>query len=192
MKDLYEKLSAPFTTTDINGRVIPAHKWKMLTRNGVCVPYIDARQVAERLNQVIGVDNWSDTLIETNGNGMICEITINVGDKVITHSNIGMPSEYEREKGMASDAFKRAATKFGIGAYLYEIQPVTVPTIVKNGKKVPATNKGIELKDGEALSSYINSMHPLTMKLVEIYKALSPDKQKEHKEIFGKIMEDLK
>lgn len=189
-KEILKKLSAPFTMIGVDNKNHAGHKWKVKITKGdfaVCVPYINARQVTQRLNEVLGIDGWSDVLIETAGDALICELTIDVGDKKITRSNVGMPSEYAKEKGKASDALKRAASKFGIGEYLYNMQPVKLQKISKNGKIYAATSDGKALMTGEELSSYINLKHPLRAKFVEIYESLTKEQKKEHGDKFVDI-----
>ena len=175
-RDIFAELAAPFTAKDGN----PSHKWKPQTVNNnfaMCVPYIDARQVTSRLNEVLGVDGWGNTLAETSGSGMICELTIYLADKEISKSDIGVPSEYAKEKGSASDALKRAAVHFGVGAYIYAMEPVKLKSGVLNNKKYACTDDGEILETADALTSYINLMHPLRAKWIEIYNSISPDNQ---------------
>lgn len=193
-EEMLKALSAPFTMIGADGKVYPAHQWKVNTTNtgvAVCVPYLDARQVVNRLNEVFGVDGWSNLLLETNGLGMICEITANIEGKEIRRSNIGTAGEYQREKSMVSDAIKRAATNFGIGAYLYDMQPVSLKLVISGGKKYAAMQNGEILKTGDELTSYINTLHPLRLKLTEIFNSISKEKQPEYSEIFTKIWEEL-
>ena len=189
-EEILKALSAPFTMTTESGEVMPAHKWKAQTTKGdgaVCVPYIDARQVASRLNEVLGIDSWSDTLIETGESALICELTIVIDGQEVTRSNIGVKSEYAQQKGMASDAFKRAAAMFGVGAYLYEMQPVKLAKVTKNGKIFPATADGIALVTGDELTSYINLKNPLRAKLIEIFNSLSAENQKAYSAKFTEL-----
>ena len=194
MKNIYKELSAVFEQKAPNGKMLPMHKWKVQTtkgKNAMCVAYVDARQVTQRLNEVLGVDNWSDTLVEMNTEGIICEISANIGEKVVTHSNVGVGGSIHKEKTEASDAFKRAATKFGVGAYLYELEAVSLPIAVVGGKKVASTSEGVPLVTGADLTSYINTMHPLRLKLAEIWNAIPKTKQSEYSEDFAKIWEEL-
>jgi len=175
-QEIFQKLAEPFTTMGPDGKVYTAHKWKMQTNSGICVPFIDSRQVSFRLNEVLGVDGWKDSLIESAGNYIICELTLTIDGHDITRSDVGTPGNIEKEKGQASDAFKRAAVKFGIGAYLYNMEPVQMKT-VRAGKIYPATEKGDPLKTVDALTSYINQKHPLRAKFVEIWNSLDKVKQ---------------
>lgn len=193
-KDYLKELSAPFEVQGADGNIYPAHKWKVAMTKGKyaqCVPYIDARQVAARLNQVLGVDGWTDTLIETAGDGVICELTCIIAGTKVTRSNVGVPSEYAKTKGMASDALKRAASKFGVGAYLYEFEPVNLAKVSKAGKIYAATEDGKALVTGDELTSYINMKHPLRAKLTEIYNALNSENKKELSKTFETIWKKI-
>jgi len=83
--------------------------------------YVDARYVQDRLDDVVGSDNWSNTF-EMIGDTLFCSITIVFPDgKVATKKDCGTESNVEKEKGEASDAFKRAAVMLGIGRDLYDL-----------------------------------------------------------------------
>jgi len=83
--------------------------------------YVDARYVQDRLDDTIGTENWSNSFAVID-NTLFCSITINFPDgESVTKSDCGTESNVEKEKGEASDAFKRAAVMLGIGRDLYEI-----------------------------------------------------------------------
>ena len=190
-KNIYEQLSARFETIGANGQVIPSHKWKVNTTkygHAECVPYIDARQAIGRMNEVFGVGGWSNALIEMSGAGVICEITAIIDGKEITKSNVGTPGNFEKEKSQASDAIKRACSNFGVGAYLYEMEPIQLPLV---GKFAATRKEKTPLKSGAALTSYLNTFSALRMKLTDIYNGISKEKQQEFSEMFTKIWEEL-
>lgn len=85
------------------------------------IAYIDARDVASLLDDVVGKENWKDSYQEIKGN-LFCSIGIFFNGKWIEKSDVGTPSDFEKQKGEASDAFKRAAVKWGIGRFLYDIK----------------------------------------------------------------------
>ncbi len=187
-EEILKKLQAPFEVNGADGKIYPDLKWKVQSTKGdeaVCVPYITARQVSMRLNKVLGM-NWSDTYIEMNREALICEITINVEGESIGRSGIGVPSDYAKEKGMASDSFKRAAVKFGIGAYIAEMEPVNLEKIRK-GDKIYASINGKALVSGAELSSYINQKHPLRAKLSEIYNSITNNKDSKIQKLFTEL-----
>ena len=91
---------------------------------GMVVGYIDARDVAERLDST-GV-TWSDsyTVLQMASTWVVeCRLTIDG----ITRTDVGTGDGEESAKSAYSDAFKRAAVKFGVGRYLYNIPTSWVP-----------------------------------------------------------------
>lgn len=101
--------------------------------------YKDARVDMRILDEVFGQMNWQRHHELINGN-LFC--TVSVWDKEknawVSKQDVGVESMTEKEKGQASDAFKRACFNIGIGRELY-----TAPTIFINLTKadVSASNK---------------------------------------------------
>jgi len=85
---------------------------------GAELAYITARDVMDRLDDVVGMANWQ-TKYSWIGDRMICELSIKIGDQWITKSDGADDSNIEGAKGGISDALKRAAVLFGIARYLY-------------------------------------------------------------------------
>jgi hypothetical protein len=83
--------------------------------------YIDARDVMERLDDVVGINNWN-TEYKDLDNRCVCKLSVRYVNDFdwITKSDVGTQSTFEGEKGMYSDALKRAAVQHGIGRYLYD------------------------------------------------------------------------
>lgn len=99
--------------------------WKPQAVKGdkaMVIAYIDARDVQERLDQVVGVSGW-ETSYEPLGDSMLCKLRVKIGEVWVTKMDVGSPSEQpdagDRIKASVSDALKRAAVNFGIGRYLY-------------------------------------------------------------------------
>jgi len=84
-----------------------------------CVAYVDARDVMDLLDEVCGSENWQDEYYQVK-NTMCCKIGIRIGDNWIWKTDGGAMSDIEAEKGEISDAFKRAAVKWGVGRFLYD------------------------------------------------------------------------
>ena len=87
--------------------------------------YVDARYVQDRLDEIIGVGNWSSDFIEIKGS-LFCRITIsylrdNKEIGIVSKMDCGTESNVEKQKGEASDAFKRAAVQLGIARDLYNL-----------------------------------------------------------------------
>jgi hypothetical protein len=89
----------------------------------------------DRLDAVLGAENWQDRY-EFHGVRTICYLSIRIEDEWITKGDGAGDSDVEAEKGAISDALKRAAVKWGIGRYLYDLSSPWVPceTYEKGGK----------------------------------------------------------
>ena len=82
--------------------------------------YKDARVDMKILDETYGVGNWQRTHEVINGN-LFCNIEL-WNDKIsqwIKKQDVGTESYTEKEKGEASDSFKRAGFNVGIGRELY-------------------------------------------------------------------------
>lgn len=161
---VFSRLSEPFAADEIHWRV---------GGGGTILAYIDARQVVERLNYVVGSENWFDqyepiSFVNTevrdvtdleglrdrleekgvntknifwfnkggyitglkqksyadyeyndlNFGGVRCSLNV-LG---VVKQDVGTVSIADQIKGAHSDALKRAAVKFGIGTYLYDLK----------------------------------------------------------------------
>lgn len=113
MPNLFKKLKQPFPTEKVSFRVGAMTKTK---DKAIALAYIDARDVMDRLDDVVGEGNWQ-AKYPFEG---CCELSIYVNDSWVTKANCAGETKVEGEKGQASDAFKRAAVLWGIGRYLYE------------------------------------------------------------------------
>lgn len=121
-KDLLEKLSEPFYPNEIEWRVQSASE-----RNGVynllVVPYLDSRAIMKRLDQVCG-GLWKDdfeSIQVKNSEAFRCRLSLKIGDEWVTRTDAAEASDIESVKGGHSNALKRAAAKWGIGRYLYDL-----------------------------------------------------------------------
>jgi len=134
-------------------------KWRVQSntpdgRNCIMVPYLDSRQVQQRLDEVVLPQNWSNTFEAESGTA---SISIFINGEWITKSDVGTDSKVEKEKGKASDAFKRAAVLWGIGRNIYAIGTKLLPNNPE--KKRPMTDKGQVLWTGDQQSLYLNGMN---------------------------------
>jgi hypothetical protein len=80
--------------------------------------YKDARVDMNILDEVFGSENWQRTH-EVIKDNLFCNVDILVNDKWIRKQDVGTKSMTEKEKGEASDSFKRACVNVGIGRELY-------------------------------------------------------------------------
>lgn len=82
--------------------------------------YKDARCDQNVLDETVGEENWQRDHKEVKGN-LFCGVSIWDAQKQqwITKWDCGVESNTEKEKGEASDSFKRACFNWGIGRELY-------------------------------------------------------------------------
>lgn len=111
--EIWAALAAPFATVK-----------ERTGGGGLKLQYITARQAMNRLDSVLGPENWEDSYAETK-DGLCCSITITLPDgRRVTKSDGGgfadMKEDDDTEKSGYSSSFKRAAVKFGVGRYLYQ------------------------------------------------------------------------
>lgn len=120
--------------------------------------YKDARCDMNMLDEIVGPENWSCRYSEHKGT-LFCEVGLFTADGWVWKEDAGAPSNMESQKGEASDAFKRACFRWGIGRELYTAPFIWVPTgnytaYQKNGKyqtydRFEVTSIGY---DGDAIS----------------------------------------
>ncbi|WP_300700931.1 hypothetical protein [Bacteroides sp.] len=90
--------------------------------------YKDARVDMRLLDEVFGPMNWKRTHDVVNGN-LFCTLSIWDCEKKewVSKQDVGTESNTEKEKGQASDAFKRAGFNWGIGRELYTGPFIWIP-----------------------------------------------------------------
>jgi hypothetical protein len=113
--DIWAALSEEFESNEV----------KELALKGRKMRYITARTAMNRLDKVVGPENWSDKYTMISDSSFLCELTVRLPDgQILTKSDVGgmagMADAGDDDKSGASDAFKRAAVKFGVGRYLYK------------------------------------------------------------------------
>lgn len=173
--DLEEKIKAltqPWQHSEIKWRVGAMTKDKKKT---MPLAYIDARVVMERLDSVVGVENWQDRY-EFHDKRTMCYLSIRLNDEWICKADGAGDSDIESEKGAISDAFKRASVKWGMGRELYEMKCRWMPVneykqldgnpwdfvIQQNAKPVVVTPEEKREKAEEWVNSYLRKLEPVT------------------------------
>jgi hypothetical protein len=114
---IFAQLAAPFPPERVSWRVGSTNAEK--TR-GMALAYIDARDVQDRLQQVMGA-HWQNRFVPMSNGTMCCEIGLLLEGDWLWRSNGAGATDFEGEKGAYSDAFKRAAVMWGVGRYLYDL-----------------------------------------------------------------------
>jgi len=144
-KKMTQKSKKEYSIEDKLKFPIP-YKWKIqsFTKDGKkaqCVAYIDARDVMDLLDKAVGFGNWEDQYRYEN-NQWLCGLTIHLGNGVSrTKWDTGVAGEFEAEKSAISDSFKRAAVKWGVGRFLYDLKIQWVDIVNKkpvdpNGNRI--------------------------------------------------------
>ena len=98
-----EKLREPLKVTEIDFRIQSINKGKYAT----ILAYKDARADMNRLDESVGALNWKR---EHKNNNHNCVVHIYCQEKKewVSKEDTGTESAAEKEKGLASDSFKRA------------------------------------------------------------------------------------
>lgn len=132
-------LQYPFTANEIEWRVLHTTKDKS---KGQVAAYVDSRAIQDRLDAVLGRENWQNHFHTVPGKDnasttQVCELSIYYPDRKewVTKSNGAGNTDIEPVKGGLSNAFKRAASMWGIGRYLYDLKNIWIP--LKDGKYIP-------------------------------------------------------
>jgi hypothetical protein len=118
MQPDFDKLREPFPSDWIEWRVGSTNRDKT---KGMALAYIDARSVMDRLDDVCGPDGWQCKYSHANGK-TVCDIGILCSEQWVWKADGAGDTDFEAEKGALSDAFKRAAVRWGIGRYLYDLK----------------------------------------------------------------------
>jgi hypothetical protein len=148
LAEFFPDLRRPFTAAAVKVKPLtkPASDGK-----SQAAFYIDARLVAERLNAVAGPENWSDSyrlLAEGREVPALyypieCALTVCGVTKTDVGQGANTILDEKAWKSAYSDALKRAAVKFGVGAYLYAIPRLRSPVDVgRDGKAKGFTSDG--------------------------------------------------
>jgi hypothetical protein len=117
-----KKLKDSFPEKDIEWRLQSSGIKKSNEPWGLCVAYITARAIQDRLDEVCGPENWQNMFTTGPDGGLLCGIGIRVGNDWIWKWDGAENTKIEPVKGGLSDATKRAAVQWGIGRYLYELE----------------------------------------------------------------------
>ena len=125
--DWLELLAEPFEVHKIKWRV--TRKKKDDDTRGCVIPYVDARDVMQRLDDVLSPINWQSEYAPGGDGRLTCSISIATGGGWIQKSDgaggreasktgKGL-SESEANKADYSEAFKRTAVCWKVGRYFY-------------------------------------------------------------------------
>ena len=145
-----KELSKPLPITSIDFRVQSVNKGGY----AIILAYKDARVDMQRLDEVCGALNWRREHTRDNHN---CIVSIYDKDKQqwVYKEDTGTESNTEKDKGLASDSFKRACFNWGIGRELYDYPIIQVK--LRDDEFDKATGKptfNFKLKDWKWFSQF--------------------------------------
>ena len=111
----------PLTADDVECRV------SQVSQYGVqLLVYKTARTDMDLLDETVGPENWQCEYRSIDGK-LFCGIGCRFGGgEWVWKWDVGVPSNMEAQKGEASDAFKRAGFRWGIGRALYTAPDIWV------------------------------------------------------------------
>jgi len=114
-KKISEALLAPFEEKDLKHR--PG-------RAGMTFTYADARAVAQRLDDVLGIENWQFEVKVADGARSVVHgsLIAVIEGKTTIRQDFGYPNSTQDDeplKSAASDALRRCAAQLGVGRSLY-------------------------------------------------------------------------
>lgn len=102
---------------------------QQVKQNGlILLLYKDARADMNILDETVGWENWKREH-QLIGDRLYCTVSIYIEkqNRWISKQDVGTESNTEKEKGQASDSFKRACVNFGIGRELYSSPFIWIP-----------------------------------------------------------------
>lgn len=126
--------------------------------------YKDARCDMNLLDETVGPYNWKKSYSRDNAN---CTVSLWDDEKGewISKEDTGTESFTEKEKGLASDSFKRACFNWGVGRELYTapfiwVTNANIFAVTVNGKQVFKCNdkfkvESIEYDDNKNITSLV-------------------------------------
>jgi hypothetical protein len=126
------KLDEPFADDEIEWRIQQAGEGN----KGIwarCLAYVTNRAIMNRLDSVVGKENWQNTYLPGPNGGVVCRLSIRVNGEWVTKEDGAENTDIESVKGGLSDAMKRAAYQWGIGRYLYYL-PEGWAQVSENGE----------------------------------------------------------
>lgn len=156
---MVSELSLPFRADKIRWRVGPTTREK---DKGIPLAYIDARDAMERLDAVVGPENWQRRYPWASEKKLCCEVGIRIDGEWVWKSDGAGDTGMESDKGAFSDAFKRACVNWGIARYLYDLPNVWMPIEQKGGSYgfSQETKKELERRIDKWQQSYFKGRAP--------------------------------
>lgn len=144
-QEIARELSKPFPWYDIEWRV--ARSWVKKNTEKCYVhilAYLTNRAFMQRLDDVVGMENWKNEFKEGPCGGVLCGLSLRINGEWVTKWDGAENTEFEAVKGGLSDAMKRAGVQWGIGRYLYNL-PKAIVNVLDNGERwINDTKSGVK------------------------------------------------
>ena len=143
-RQIQAELAKPFAPEDLEWRIQVTSQDKS---KGLAVPYVTNRAIQDRLDEVVGSENWRNEYRPWHKGekkeAQLCGISIYLEERKewLTKWDGSEDSDIEPVKGGLSDSMKRAAVQFGIGRVLYKMNTVWV--------QVEQKGRSVVIKDAE-------------------------------------------
>ena len=128
-RQIQGELAKPFAPEDLEWRIQVTNQEKS---KGLAVPYVTNRAIQDRLDEVVGPENWRNEYKPWHKGdkkeAQLCGISIYLEERKewLTKWDGAEDTDIEPVKGGLSDSMKRAAVQFGIGRVLYKMNTVWV------------------------------------------------------------------
>lgn len=151
-KELFEALRAPFAAEQLSWRV---GSLDATSTQGKALPYIDARDVQSRLDDIVGPQHWRNRYVEVfAGQRLIavrCTLSIRIDGEWVEKEDAAYLSATHRDdasqeravKGVYSHALKRAAVQWGVGRYLYDFNAPWIDLVDGKLTRIPSLDESV-------------------------------------------------
>ena len=133
---------------DVKANEVEARIGTINEKGATLLLYKNARVDMDILDETVGAENWQRRHLRDNAN-CIVSIWDDKKGQWVEKEDTGTESNTEKEKGLASDSFKRACVNWGIGRELYTAPFIWISAdkmniidsnrVDKNGKKIYTT-----------------------------------------------------
>lgn len=116
-----KKLREPFLPDELEWKPLSVGKTggKFWVR---ALAYVTNRAIMDRLDEVCGPEGWKNEFCKGPEGGILCGLSIKVGDEWVEKWDGSENSDIEAVKGGLSGSMKRSAVQWGIGRYLYDLE----------------------------------------------------------------------
>lgn len=154
-----QKLKEPFPPEDIEWRIQQSGMkdkgpWALI------IAYVTNRAIMDRLDDVCGISGWKNEFIPAPSGGVLCGLSIKIGDEWITKWDGAENTQIESVKGGLSGSMKRAAVQWGMGRSLYHLKATFANFTTTGGHRDKIDNKYYKWDPPELPKWYFKDTKP--------------------------------